>query len=322
MTLYYDSLASGGSGNGDCTNSNNFWEDTSRTIPHNATPTSSDDLVLYDIILTGTGTMSCANLSDSGSHAISGGNIAAFGNLTSISISGGLLSFSGTATSCSFSGGTVAGSSPTIASACTFQVDIGPVHSSSSCSFFNSYTSAITDDGTGTFDSGHLYATITYNGTWSQAAGVANMTATAINGGNFTGGTVNCNNITGGTFTNTTVNQTGSSVTLSIPSLGSGCSVSWSGVTGFTGISCTGVSISGSTLTFSGLAGTASSGSVTLDFPDASNVLLGSSSNHVNGSAILPIAGDVRSGTVYGVGPSGNRTGTLSAGGGTRAFTG
>jgi len=111
MQLWFNSLASGGTGNGDWSSGANYWEDSANTIPHNTPATSIDDVILQDSPQLGSSPV--RNLTDAGTNPIGGADIESWGTSTGITLNAGRL----------FIGGTGAGTIGIVG--CTFNVDPG-----------------------------------------------------------------------------------------------------------------------------------------------------------------------------------------------------
>jgi len=94
MQLWFNSLASGGTGNGDWSSGSNYWEDSGNTIPHNTPATSVDDVILQDSPQLNDSPV--RNLTDAGTNPIGGASIQSWGTSTGITLNAGRLYIGGT----------------------------------------------------------------------------------------------------------------------------------------------------------------------------------------------------------------------------------
>ena len=231
-TLWFNSGAVGGSGDGDYSNLLNFWQDEGDTIPNGAVPLSTDDVELQDNILTGT-TSVTHNL-DAIGNTMTGLALTIYGSVTGGTWLGG--------------GGFLTGNSGTLnAIGTTFSIDPGgPISGTGTCNYNANITGDITDDGTGTFGAFTFSGAIVINGDYTSSSGATfsstfnshgiNSTDTFNGAVTITGGGA----IVAGNFNSTvTASVVGASIT--------GGTFVTGNITGFTGIN--GASLSGNTIT-------------------------------------------------------------------------
>lgn len=298
MQLYFNSTASGGTGDHDFVSPSNFWLDPSWTMNAGTLPTSSDDVQLDDYINIMLANTDCHNLTSSNQGSF---DIQNFNSNSGLFIHGVVtgVNFSGPHTG----SGYIIGSSGTLfLSGCSINNDWYSINinGSSGCTYNIDLSSIITDDGSATWGAFTFSGVITATGAGINATSASiftsTVTSTAITGGTYSG-TVNCSDISGGDFGSSTVNQTGD--------------ISFYGFTGTPTVNWTSpLNIIQIQLGYAQGLGYAG---FNPNYPGPSYVYTGITTGGQTGSLTLPTAAQIQSGVVCGIGGN-SLTGTFSGG--------
>lgn len=319
MQLYFNSMATGGSGDGDLGQSINFWTDAGWTIP-GGNPTSSDNVQLDDAVLVITG------------PGVSLNNLTTSGPALNFSGGPGLVVY-GIVTGITFTSTTQMQGASTILNCvgCTFNSDpfaaatTNTISGTSGCAYNIAFGEKIIDVG-GTFNAAVTFTnnvtatSSTVNSTFAGPLTILNsctLSTTVFAGAS----TLNGCNVTGGSSSNT------------VTQIFNGCAVSggsWNQNVDFIGaINVTAGSFGTAGTCTMGVNGAVSSIDIsgatfgiyttfTIAFANKIKVLIGSKNNIVNGTngqsgtLLIPAPNKVQLGQMYG--PNATTTGTLSGG--------
>lgn len=140
-TVYFNSMAAGGSGDGDGVNPLNYWQNSDNTIPNVVVSALTDDLVLQDILLlNGALANNVSDFSGTGANYIGGSatnDLQIKGTATGIVTNGGVMN-----------GYTGSVFKPVTAVGCTFgsASGQGDINGSGGCTYNAAITANITDD--------------------------------------------------------------------------------------------------------------------------------------------------------------------------------